>query len=236
MDRLRDFLQEIECISSDDIISKFYAYMNGILEYNEMINLTAITDKEEFIEKHVIESLVCAEYIKNIGAKKAIDIGTGAGFPGVPNAIVFENCNFTLVDSIRKKLNVIETVCSQSKIENVKTVHERAETLAHTKAHREKYDICMSRAVSNLTVLSEYCLPFVREGGVLIAVKGDRIDDELESARNAIKILGGEIEDVQRRKLSNKDNISTIVVIKKINMTPELYPRKPGIPSKHALV
>ncbi len=233
---LKKRIEEKKHCADDIVLNKFSQYMDGVLEYNKVINLTAIKDREEFIEKHFIESIECSECISKTNAKRVIDIGTGAGFPGVPNAILFPDCEFVLVDSVKKKLNVIDDVCNKSEIKNVTTIHERAETLALDKKHREKYEVCMSRAVSNLSVLSEYCLPFVKLGGVLITIKGEDIAEELSNAKTAVGLMGGEIESVYSRKLSSMDNISTVVIIRKVAGTPDIYPRKSGIPSRQPLV
>ena len=172
MDKIRKALDELGIKYNDEMIGKFSIYMDGVLEWNEKINLTAITDRDEFIEKHFIDSVLAAGASEVLNAENVIDVGTGAGFPGIPLAIIFPDKEFVLMDSLNKRLKVINDLCRRADINNVTTVHCRAEELAKNREHREKYDLCISRAVANMSTLSEYCLPFIKPGGYFLAYKG----------------------------------------------------------------
>lgn len=216
-------------------IDMFRKYMDGILYWNEKVNLTAITDRNEFIDKHFVDSLIPAEREEFKNATKIIDVGTGAGFPGIPLAILFPEKEFVLMDSLSKRLKIIDELCNAIGINNVTLVHARAEDLANNKNHREVYDICVSRAVANLSTLSEYCLPFVKKGGYFLAYKGRDAEEEYENAKNAIKILGGNLMEIYLSKLISSDYDHKIMFIKKEKNTPSKYPRKAGTPSKEPL-
>lgn len=236
MENLKKVLTELNKQYPIDIngaLFKFEAYMNNILEKNKEINLTAIKEKNEFITKHFIDSLTAAKlpYFKN--AHKIVDIGTGAGFPGVPLAIIFPKTDFLLVDSLKKKLLVIEKICESLSISNVKTCHARAEDLGRDKAHREKYDICVSRAVASFEVLSEYCIPLVKNNGIFIAYKGPKAEEEIERSLYAIKILGGKYIGEYKPDFENFISYEhKLYIIQKDHKTPEKYPRKAGVPGK----
>lgn len=236
MTDLRNALKELGLSADEEQALKFEKYMTGILEWNEKVNLTRITERDEFIVKHFLDSLVCVGYEEYRTAKKIIDIGTGAGFPGVPLAIASPEKEFVLMDSLNKRLKIIDELCADAKIENVTTVHARAEELARNKQHREKYDLCVSRAVANMAVLAEYCLPFIRVGGCLMAYKGPEAYDEAEKAGKALKLLGGEISEIRDAELEKYDISHKIIVIKKIKNTVSKYPRKAGIPTKEPLL
>lgn len=214
---------------------KFKKYMKGILKYNESINLTAITDEEEFIIKHYYDSLVVMKLEEYKRAKRIVDIGTGAGFPGIPLAIHSQDKEFVLVDSLKKRLKIIDELCDSIGIHNVKTVHGRAEELGKNSSYRESFDLCVSRAVASLEVLAEYTLPFIKKGGWLMAYKGPDCEKELESGKKAISILGGEIKDVVTGNMEEYGIYHNIVLIKKIKPTPAGFPRKPGIPTKEPI-
>lgn len=213
-------------------IEKFYKYMLGIIEWNEKINVTAITDEKEFLEKHFIDSLTINKYLKN--GKKLIDIGTGAGFPGIPLKIANSNLEVTLIDSVNKKLNVIKEVSKEIKLDKLEIIHTRAEDLANKSEYREQFDFATTRAVSNLSTIAEYMLPFVKIGGKAICMKGPNYEEELEDAEKAIGILGGKLEKVENLRL-NDENERNIVIISKINKTPSKYPRGQGKPLKEPI-
>jgi 16S rRNA (guanine527-N7)-methyltransferase len=210
-------------------IEKFYIYMREILEWNEKVNVTAIKDEKEFIVKHFIDSLTILEYIED--NKKVLDIGTGAGFPGIPIKIAKPSNKVVLVDSVNKKLNVIRDIIPKISLENIECIHGRAEDLAHDKKYRESFDIVTSRAVANLNTLVEYMLPFLKIGGKIICMKGPNYEEELEQSRKAISILGGKIEKIENRFVSEELERS-IIIIKKIKETPKQYPRGQGKPLK----
>lgn len=212
---------------------KFAVYMELLREWNEKINLTAITDEEGILVKHFFDSCSISEFLDNYS--KIIDIGTGAGFPGLPLKIVNDTLNLTLVDSLNKRINFLNEVKNKLGLKNVETVHGRAEDVGIDNKYREKYDFAVSRAVAELRILVEYLLPLVKVGGKVIAMKGPNIDEEVENAKKAIKLLGGEIERIESFRLGNTDNERTVIIIKKIKNTESKYPRKAGIPRKNPL-
>ena len=212
---------------------KFDKYLELLQEWNNKINLTAITDKDGIELKHFYDSLTISEYIKSNSS--LIDVGTGAGFPGIPLKIKDESIKLTLLDSLNKRLLFLEEVEKELKLENVENVHGRAEDIGQDKKYREKFDYATSRAVARLSVLVEYLLPFVKLGGYCICMKGPNIEEELKDAEKAIKILGGEIEKIDNFKLENDENERNIIIIKKIKNTPKQYPRKAGIPTKEPI-
>lgn len=214
-------------------LNQFKMYMNLLLEWNEKINLTAITDENEIILKHFIDSLTIVKYLKE--NDKVIDIGTGAGFPGIPIKIYYEKLDVTLLDSLNKRVLFLDDVINKLELKNVKTIHSRAEELARDKECRECYNVAVSRAVANLSTLLEYLIPYVKVGGKCICMKGPNISQEIDLAKNALKELGGEIEKVENFKLPNSDIERNLIIIEKIKKTNTKYPRKAGIPSKNPL-
>lgn len=226
-------LQEIKLELTDNQIKNFYDFMNLLIEKNKVMNLTGITEPKEVILKHFIDSLTILKYIdKN---STVIDVGTGAGFPGLPLKIADESLEMTLLDSLNKRINFLNEVIENTQLNNIDTIHGRAEDFGKDIKYREKYDIVTSRAVASLNILLEYMLPFVKIGGKCICMKGSNCDDEIENAKNAIKILGGEIEKIEKFNLPNSDNNRTILIIKKVKKTDRQYPRNAGIPTKKPL-
>ena len=217
-------------IKSNNITKQLYTYMECILESNNNINLTSITNPNEFIVKHFIDSLIISEYIDG---NKILDIGTGAGFPGIPLAINNPDKNFVLLDSVNKKLNVIRGTLPKISINNVDVIHSRAEDLAHDNEYREQFDCVVSRAVANLTTLVEYMLPFAKVGGMIICLKGPNYEQELMDASKAIDILGGKVE--KTLSFNIEDNEPNINFIKKYKTTPEKFPRGQGKPLKEPI-
>jgi len=209
--------------------------MELILEWNEKVNLTAITDKEEFIKKHYIDSVAVCAFSQMRKAHSIIDVGTGAGFPGIPLAILYPDKKFLLMDSLNKRIRIIEELSREIGLQNVTFRHGRAEELAQSRDHREHYDLCVSRAVANLAVLSEYCLPFVKVGGWFAAYKTGTIEEELNESRRAIELLGGKPEESSQLKIKGYDLDHRILFIKKVKKTMAKYPRKAGTPSKEPL-
>ncbi|NLP30464.1 MAG: 16S rRNA (guanine(527)-N(7))-methyltransferase RsmG [Clostridiales bacterium] len=236
MELLKRALDKMEIDSQDDLIEKFRIYRDLVLKWNEKVNLTAIKDLEEFEEKHFVDSLICYSFHAFKKADRIIDIGTGAGFPGLVLAICYPEKEFVLVDSLNKRIKILDEIIDILSVKNVRTIHSRAEDLAKDKKHREKYDVSLARAVAHLSVLSEYCLPFVKVGGYFGAYKSGSIDDELDESRKAIKILGGRYKDEisQENDLINLDH--KIVWILKSSNSPAKYPRKAGLPSKKPIV
>lgn len=211
----------------------FYIYMNLLISWNEKINLTAITEPKDVIIKHFIDSLTIFKALEP--GKTIIDVGTGAGFPGIPIKIYDEMAKVTLLDSLNKRIIYLNDVIQKLEIKNIESIHGRVEEIANKKEYRQKYDVATSRAVAALNILVEYLLPLVKVGGKCICMKGPEIQDELKNSENAIKILGGKLEQVINFKLPNTDFERNLIIIKKIKDTPNIYPRKPGTPSKEPL-
>lgn len=217
---------------SEEKAHLYYQYMELLLEWNEKINLTAITDPHEIILKHFIDSLTALPYIPEKG--NVLDIGTGAGFPGIPLKIVNNN-SYTLMDSLNKRITFLQEVIKELRLENIEVVHARAEDYARNNEKREKYQVVIARAVASLNILVEYMLPMLQIGGVAICMKGSQIEQEIVNAKKAVEILGGKIEAVEQFELPESNISRTIIVIKKIKNTPNIYPRKAGIPTKKPL-
>jgi len=215
MENLYRAFEQLNIAASEEIMTKFRKYMEMVLDWNEKINLTAIKEENEFVKKHFIDSILCAGFEEVISSEKVIDVGTGAGFPGIPLALIFPAKQFTLIDATRKKLNVLTEITQTLGMTNVKMIHARAEDLARNEEYREKFDLCVSRAVANLTVLLGYCLPFVTAGGSFISYKGPEADKEIKEAEGVIKALGGEIAGVRKASLEGFDLDHRFVLIKK---------------------
>lgn len=218
---------------NDRQIGNFYDFMNLLIEKNKVMNLTGITEPKEVILKHFIDSLTILKYINENDS--VIDVGTGAGFPGIPLKIAKESLEITLLDSLNKRINFLNEVIENINLDKIKTIHGRAEDFGQNAEYREKYDVAVSRAVAPLNILLEYMLPFVTTGGKCICMKGSNCDEEIENAKNAIEILGGKIEKIEKFNLPNSDNNRTIFIIKKIKKTGKQYPRKAGIPTKNPI-
>lgn len=210
----------------------FYEYL---VEKNKVMNLTGITEFQEVLVKHFLDSLACVKAVDMSRIKRIMDIGTGAGFPGVPLKIAFPHLEACLLDSLKKRVNFLEETFQMLKLENITAIHGRAEEYAKNKQYRETYDLCVSRAVSNLATLSEYCLPYVKTGGYFISYKSGTVQEEVEQAQKAVKILGGKIQDVVYFQLPDSEIQRSLVVIEKIKATPGRYPRKAGTPLKEPL-
>lgn len=225
--------KEISIEFSDIQVEKFYKYMNLLIEWNEKMNLTAITDPKEIIVKHFIDSLTILKDIK--GKNTLVDVGTGAGFPGIPLKIMNEEIKITLLDSLNKRINFLNEVINQLNLKNIETIHSRVEEAGKNKKYRESFDIATARAVANLSTLSEYMLPLVKTGGKSICMKGSEVSEEIQNSKKAISILGGKIENIENFELPKSDMMRNIVIIKKVKSTPNKYPRKPGTPSKEPI-
>ena len=213
-------------------VQNLYKYMLLMLEWNKNVNLTAITEEKEIIYKHFIDSLSVNKYLTN--KEKIMDIGTGAGFPGIPLKIFNEDLNFILVDSLNKRINFLEEVKNELNLNKLELVHARAEELAKNKNYRENMDIVVSRAVARLRILAEYMLPFVKKNGICICMKGPNIEEEIEESKKSLEILGGKIEKIEHMILPG-DLERNIILIRKIKETPSRYPRKAGTPVKQPL-
>lgn len=263
---------------SEEQIEKFMDYYELLTEWNSFMNLTAITDFDEVVLKHFVDSLAIyradvfrralklpdytvsdiklsdrklpdrkrsdeIDFLTREGSSKnlniseisLIDVGTGAGFPGIPLKIVFENMRITLLDSLNKRVNFLNTVMEKLDLKNVKAVHGRAEDFARQPDYREQYDFCVSRAVANLSTLSELCIPFLKRDGYFISYKSEKVREELSAGKRAVEILGGEIEDILEYQLPDSDMNRSMVLIRKVKSTPKKYPRKAGTPAKEPL-
>ncbi|MDL2280471.1 16S rRNA (guanine(527)-N(7))-methyltransferase RsmG [Selenomonadales bacterium OttesenSCG-928-I06] len=231
---------------SQEQLAAFDIYYNLLIEFNQKVNLTALTAPEDVAVKHIIDSLSCFDKDLFLDQTTVLDLGTGAGFPGMPLKIFYPNLKLTLVDSLKKRLNFLEEVISTLQKTNnlgdiakgmneITLVHSRAETLGKNKTYRESQDIVVSRAVAKLSVLSEYCLPLVKQNGCFVALKGANLEEELKEAEKAINILGGTVFKTQNIVLPDLPDKRFIVYIKKIKETPSQYPRREGIPEKKSL-
>ena len=227
-------LEELNITLTDEQIEQFLQYYEMLVEKNKVMNLTGITEYEEVIQKHFLDSLSLIRVLPDIASQEltVIDLGTGAGFPGIPLKIAFPELEITLMDSLNKRILFLQEVIDALGLKKVSAVHGRAEEMASNVAHRQQYDLCVSRAVSNLAVLTEYCLPFVKKGGLFISYKSADSDAEIQEGKKAISILGGKLTSVDKFQLPDSDLGRALVCIKKVKDTPKKYPRKAGTPAK----
>ncbi len=225
--------QEIGYNLQEEQLEQFFTYKELLIEWNKKMNLTAIEQEEDIITKHFIDSLSIASYIPDTA--KVIDIGTGAGFPGIPLKILKKDLSITLLDSLNKRITFLEEVIRNLSLENIQAVHARAEELAHKEEYREQYDIAVSRAVAPMHTLLEYMLPYVKIGGKCICMKGPNLQEESKDLQNCLETLGGKIEKIEEIVLPETEIKRNIMLIKKENKTPKKYPRNPGMPSKKPL-
>ena len=227
-------LEELNITLTDKQTEQFLQYYEMLVEKNKVMNLTGITEYEEVIQKHFLDSLSLIRVISDIDSQKltVIDLGAGAGFPGLPLKIAFPELEITLMDSLNKRILFLQEVIDALGLKKVSAVHGRAEEMAANAAHRQQYDLCVSRAVSNLAVLTEYCLPFVKKGGLFVSYKSADSDAEIQEGKKAISILGGKLTTVDKFQLPDSDLGRALVCIKKVKDTPKKYPRKAGTPAK----
>lgn len=236
LDLLINAFKKINIELTDKQAGQFVKYYEMLVEKNKVMNLTTITEYSDVVVKHFADSLLVSNVIDLKSVNNIIDVGTGAGFPGIPIKIVFPDIKVTLLDSLNKRINFLNEVITELELENVKCIHGRAEDYGHNSEYREKYELCVSRAVANLSTLSEYCLPFIKVNGNFISYKASNIDEELSGAVNAIAKLGGKIEHTITLELPNETEVErNFVVIRKISKLNNKYPRKSGTPSKEPL-
>lgn len=231
--KFRNSMKSIGIELTDSQLNAFETYYDMLIDRNKVMNLTAITEFDEVMDKHFLDSVYLFRSIKLEADYKLIDIGTGAGFPGIPLKIVFPELKITLLDSLNKRVGFLNDLIEELNLNNIEAIHGRAEDIARDKAYRASYDIAVSRAVANLSTLSEYCLPFVKIGGKFVSYKSGDCADEVDNAKAAIQLLGGKINKIDEFSYSN--NSRSFIVIDKVMNTSSKYPRKAGLPSKKPL-
>lgn len=231
--KFRNSMNSIGIELTDSQLNAFETYYDMLIDRNKVMNLTAITEFDEVMDKHFLDSVYLFRSIKLEADYKLIDIGTGAGFPGIPLKIVFPELKITLLDSLNKRVGFLNDVIDELNLNDIEAIHGRAEDIARDKTYRASYDIAVSRAVANLSTLSEYCLPFVKIGGKFVSYKAGDCADEVDNAKAAIHLLGGKINKIDEFSYSN--NSRSFIVIDKVMNTSNKYPRKAGLPSKKPL-
>lgn len=234
-DFLKESLSGIGLDPKDELIFKLNKYYEMLVEKNKVMNLTAITEYDDVVIKHFVDSILISNAFDMENINSIIDVGTGAGFPGIVLGIFYPDVKITLLDSLNKRIKFLQEVVAEIDLKCVDTIHSRAEDYSQIKGVRESYDLAVSRAVANLSTLSEYCLPYVKVGGYFVSYKADNCDEEVEQAKSAIKKLGGVVDNIVRCKIPNTDITRVFVVIKKIFNTDKKYPRKAGLPLKEPL-
>lgn len=232
---LEQKLGELGIKQDQNQLERFHKFYQLLIEWNKVMNLTGITEYEDVVEKHFVDSLSIIKAIDLSGIHTVIDVGTGAGFPGIPLKIAFPHLRVVLLDSLNKRIKFLDEVISQLGLTEICTIHGRAEEYARKEEYREQFDLCVSRAVSNLSTLSEYCLPYIQVGGIFVPYKSGEIDDEVEQSKKAVRILGGNIKEVMKFELPGTDIHRSFVLIHKEQHTQKKYPRKAGIPAKEPL-
>ena len=234
-DKFNKQLKKLDIYLSEKQKWQFKKYYELLTEWNKVMNLTGIIDYDEVNEKHFVDSLAIVKSIELKKVNKMIDIGTGAGFPGIPLKIVFPQMHVVLLDSLNKRVKFLNMVIEEIGLQNIDTLHGRAEDYARQEKYRERFDLCVSRAVANLSTLCEYCIPYLRIGGIFISYKSGNIEEELRNSRRAIKVLGGEVEKNIIFQLPETDISRSFIKIKKRESTKKEYPRKAGIPAKEPM-
>ena len=235
LDKFHAILKEWNITLSELQVKQFITFYEMLIEKNKVMNLTAIIKFDEVIEKHFLDSISLGNVIDLRKELRVLDMGTGAGFPGIPLKIVYPELNITLADSLNKRIRFLDEVIEALAFENITAVHARAEELAGNKYYREQYDLCVSRAVANLSTLSEYCLPYVAVGGKFVSYKSGEVSDEVIAAKHAVYLLGGKIQDVHKFRFGDDDLHRSFVIVDKVSKTSKQYPRKAGTPSKQPL-
>lgn len=235
MNKIEEYLKKKSIPYNNETIQKLKDYIQAVFEQNKVMNLTAAKTLDEIAIRHCLDSLTICEVIQFKEKEKILDLGTGGGFPGIPLAIIYPETEFTLIDSVKKKLEFIERTCEQLKIKNVQTCHGRIEDLGHNRDFREKFDFVCARALAPLAVLLEYCIPFLKAKGQMISYKGKNVETEITEAKHAFEILKAEIKYQHSVKLSIDERVNYFLVIQKTKSTPAKYPRKAGLPKKKPL-
>ncbi len=233
--RFAEDLKQIGIALDNRQLCQFLRYYELLIEWNGFMNLTAITEYDEVMQKHFVDSLSVASYFTPQRGQSLIDVGSGAGFPGLPLKILYPDLQVTLLDSLNKRISFLNTVIEELSLSGIEMIHGRAEDFAKAGKKRAFYDFAVSRAVANLSTLSEYCLPFVKTGGTFIALKSEKTDEELQAADHAISLLGGAVSKVERFMLPSSDLSRSLIFIDKKKETPSRFPRKAGLPSKEPL-
>lgn len=232
MERLQSKAEQLGIRLSEKQLEQFQSYYERLIEKNKVMNLTAITEYEEVVDKHFVDSILLGSVKELSGKKRVIDVGTGAGFPGIPLKIVYPELEITLLDSLNKRVKFLNEVIEELGLTGIQAVHSRAEDLAQDAAYRQQYDICVSRAVANLATLSEYCIPFVKQGGYFISYKSTQIEEELKQAKKAVQVLGGTLDQIETVQIPGTTIERQFVMIRKTGTTPKKFPRKAGTASK----
>lgn len=232
---LKDRLETLDIVLDQEQIDQFDEYYEILVEWNKVMNLTGITEYQEVVEKHFLDSLSIVKVMDMDQAERVIDVGTGAGFPGIPLKIAFPKLDIVLLDSLNKRIRFLDHVIEELGLEGIRTIHGRAEDFARDGKYRERFDLCVSRAVANLSSLSEYCLPYVKVGGRFVSYKSGDIEEEVNDASKAIALLGGKKERIEKFQLPDTDIQRSFVVIGKTKNTQKRYPRKAGMPTKEPL-
>lgn len=233
--RLIENMKMISVELTNKQVSQFIKFYEMLVEWNKVMNLTGITEYDEVVMKHFVDSLSIVKVNGFDNVTSIIDVGTGAGFPGIPLKIVFPEIKITLLDSLNKRIKFLNAVIDELELENIETIHGRAEDFSKKEDYREQYDLCVSRAVANLATLSEYCLPYVKEDGYFLPYKSGDIKEEAANSKKAVKILGGNIEDIISFEIPDTDMARTILKIHKTKATPKRFPRKAGLPTKEPI-
>lgn len=228
-------LEQLGIVLTETQKQQFDKFYELLVEWNKVMNLTGITEYEEVNEKHFVDSLSIVKAIDMNKVSSVIDVGTGAGFPGIPLKIAFPHLKVVLLDSLNKRINFLNTVIDKLELQDISTIHGRAEDFAKKLEYREQFDLCVSRAVTNLATLSEYCIPYIKKDGIFVPYKSGEIDEELDQSKKAIHILGGKTQNVVKFQLPSTEIGRSFVVIKKLQNTAKKYPRKAGLPSKEPI-
>ena len=228
-------LNELGITLTDQQKQQFVKFYELLVEWNKVMNLTGITEYEEVNEKHFVDSLSIVKAIDISKVETIIDVGTGAGFPGIPLKIAFPHLKVVLLDSLNKRIKFLDTVINELGLDDINTIHGRAEDFSKQGDYREQFDLCVSRAVANLATLSEYCIPYVKKGGLFVPYKSGEIEEEIDQSKKAVHVLGGKIEDVVKFRLPGTEIGRSFVIIRKLQNTARKYPRKAGLPSKEPI-